>query len=233
MLQRLMMTIRSNLSDRVSRAEDPEKMLNYVILEMQAQLVEAKRHVAMVIADEHRLRRQAEDAQRQSDAWERKAMLAIRAGSDDLARAALARKAEHDEMAGAWNEQWQAQRQSAEALRLALRGLSAKIDDAYRQRRVLIARYRRAEAQRTIAQTLSNLSASAPLSILDRMESRVAAAEAEAEALADLAGPVDVSLEAQFRALEAGNVDDQLAELKRRMALAEPPRPRALNPAAN
>jgi phage shock protein A len=115
-------------------------------------------------------------------------------------------------------------------LRLALRGLSAKIEDAHRQRRILIARYRRAEAQRTIAQTLSNLSASAPLSILERMESRVAAAEAEAEALADLA-PVDTSLEAQFRALEAANVDDQLADLKRRMALAEPPRPRALNPA--
>lgn len=233
MLERLMMTIRSNLNDRLSRAEDPEKMLNYVILEMQAQLVEAKRHVAVVITDEHRLRRQVDDEKRQSDAWEGKAMLAIRVGNDDLARAALARKAEHDELAGAYDEQWQAQRQSAEALRMALRGLSAKIEDAHRQRRILIARYRRAEAQRTIAQTLSNLSASAPLSVLDRMESRVAAAEAEAEALADLASPADTSLEAQFRALEAASVDDQLADLKRRMALAEPRRPRALNPATN
>ena len=234
MLNRLMMTIRSNIGDLVSRAEDPEKMLGYVITEMQSQLVQAKQHVAVVIADEHRLRRQADEARRQSDAWERRAMLAIRAGDDNLARAALGRKSEHDELAGVLCEQWQAQRQSADALRSALRGLSAKIEDAHRQRRILIARHRRAEAQRTIAQTLSSLNASSPLSILDRMESRVAAAEADAEALADLAHSEDVSLEAQFRALEAANVDDQLAALTRRMALGEAQsRPRALNPASN
>jgi phage shock protein A len=229
-----MMTLRGNLGDLVSRAEDPEKILNQVILDMQYQLVEAKKQVALVIADERRLQRQAAEAQQHADAWEHRAMLAVRSGDDNLARAALHRKAEHDELATAFAEQWQAQRQSAEALRFALRGLSARIDEAHRQRRILIARQRRAEAQRMIAHTLSNLSASAPLPVLERMEARVAQAEAEAEALADLDGRFEPSLEAQFRALEAASVDDELAALKRRMGLPEgETRRRALGPGSN
>jgi phage shock protein A len=230
-----MMTIRSNMNDLVSRAEDPEKMLNQVILDMQMQLIEAKKQVAVVIADEKRLHRQAAEAQHHAESWERKAMLAIRAGDDNLARAALHRKAEHDEMAGLFTEQWQAQRRSAETLRYALHGLSAKIDDAHRQRRVLIARARRAEAQRMIAHTLSNLHVSSPLGILERMESRIAQAEAEAEAIADMGGHLEPSLEAQFRALEArSSVDDELAALKRRVLGEGEARPRrALGPASN
>jgi phage shock protein A len=233
MFDRLMMTLRGNLNELVSRAEDPEKILNQVILDMQYQLIEAKKQVALVIADERRLHRQAAEAQQQAQAWERKAMLAVRANDDNLARAALHRKKEHDELVEAFTEQWQAQRRSAEALRFALHGLAGKIDEAHRQRRILIARQRRAEAQRMIAHTLSNLSTSAPLSILERMEARIAQAEAEAEALADLGGHLEPSLEAQFRALEAGSVDDELAALKRRMALAEAQPPRALGPSSN
>jgi phage shock protein A len=235
MFNRLMMTLRSNVGDLVSRAEDPEKMLNQVILDMQYQLVEAKKQVAVVIADEKRLHRQAEAAQKDAEGWERKAMLAIRAGDDNLARAALHRKAEHDEVAGMFNEQWQAQRRSAEQLRFALQGLAAKIDEAHRERRVLIARQRRAEAQRMIAHTLSNLNVSAPLGIFERMEARVAQVEAEAEAIADMDGHYEPSLEAQFRALESrSTVDDELDRLKRRMIDSGDLRPRrALGPASN
>lgn len=235
MFDRLMMTIRSNMNDLVSRAEDPEKMLNQVIYDMQVQLIEAKKQVAVVIADEKRLHRQAAEAQAHADAWERKAMLAVRAGDDNLARAALHRKAEHDEMAALFTEQWQAQRRSAESLRFALHGLSAKIDEAHRQRRILIARARRAEAQRMIAHTLSSMHVSSPLGILERMEARVAQAEAEAEAIADMSGHMEPSLEAQFRALEArSTIDDELAALKRRMLGDGESRPRrALGPSSN
>ena len=234
MFNRLMMTIRSNLNELVSRAEDPEKMLNQVIYDMQVQLVEAKKQTALVIADERRLHRQALEAQGHADAWERKAMLAVRAGDDNLARAALHRKGEHAELATLFNEQWQAQRASADQLKFALNGLQGKIEEANRQRRVLIARQRRAAAQRMIAETLSNINATSPLGVLERMEARIVQAEAEAEAVSDMSGALEPSLEAQFRALEAGkNVDDELAALKRRMALEEPKRPRALHPASN
>jgi phage shock protein A len=209
-------------------------MLNQAIYDMQTQLVEAKKQVAVVIADERRLHRQANEAAVVSSQWERRAEMAVRAGDDNLARAALARRAENEQLSTAFREQWEAQKRSAEALRAALHGLSNKIDEAHRQRRVLIARQRRAQAQAHIAQTLSNINASSPIGVLERMEERVCQIEAQAEAAYDLSEhAIEPSLEAQFRALEAGNVEDELDALKRRMGLRAAEERRALYPASN
>lgn len=234
MFNRLMMTIRSNLNDMISNAEDPEKVLNQVIIDMQTQLVQAKKQVAIVIAGERRLYQQAADASGHSAGWERKAMLAINAGDDTLARAALARKGEFDDLAKVYNEQWQAQKKSGDTLRFALNGLASKIDEAHRTRHVLIARQRRAQAQHMIAQTLTNMNVGSPLGALQRMEERIVQAEAEAEAAYDLSGQLEPSLEAQFLALESGaRVNDELSALKQRMGLsAAPADPHALNAAA-
>ena len=92
---RLGSLIKSNLNDLISKAEDPEKMLNQVLIDMRNQLVEAKKQVAVAIADEKRLGKQLDQEVAASQEWERKAMLAVRAGDDGLAKEALARKAEH------------------------------------------------------------------------------------------------------------------------------------------
>ena len=95
---RLGTLIRSNINELINRAEDPEKMLNQVLVDMKGQLVEAKKQVAVAIADEKRIKKQYEQELAKAQDWERKAMLAVRAGDDNLARAALARKTEHDEL---------------------------------------------------------------------------------------------------------------------------------------
>src|SRR5690606_23060972 len=152
--------------------------------------------------------------------WEKKAMLAIRAGDDTLARAALARKADHDEVAGQLKDQWEAQKTSVENLKGALRGLDNKIEEAKRKRNLLVSRQKRAEAQRTINETLSSINSTSAFDTFDRMSERVTQLEAEAEATSEIGGALqEGSLESQFRALEAGNVDDQLEALKRKMAL--------------
>ena len=160
MFDRMMSLIRANLDHMLSKAEDPQKVLDLAILDMQGALVEAKKQVAVVIADERRLHKQAADAGRAASQWEQKAMLAVRSGAEDLARAALIRKKEHDELASMYSEQWQSQKNSSDALRSALVGLSQKLAEAHRTRRVLIARMRRAEAQRTINATIAGLNAS-------------------------------------------------------------------------
>src|SRR5215470_1001275 len=93
---RLGTLIKSNLNDLISRAEDPEKMLNQVLGDMQNQLVDAKRQIAAAIADEKRLRKQADQEGATSKEWERKAMMAVRAGDDELAKQALLRQKEHE-----------------------------------------------------------------------------------------------------------------------------------------
>src|SRR5438067_10941314 len=95
LFDRLGTLLRSNINDLISRAEDPEKMLNQILVDMRSQLVKAKQQVASAIADEKRLRDQADGEFKQSQDWEEKAKLAIREGRDDLAKQALVRQSEH------------------------------------------------------------------------------------------------------------------------------------------
>jgi phage shock protein A len=221
LFSRLGTLIRSNINELISKAEDPEKMLNQVLVDMKTQLVEAKKQVAVAIADEKRLKKQYETEAAKALEWEKKAMLAIKAGDDNLARAALARKAEHEEVAETLRQQWEAQKASVEQLKAALRGLDAKIEEAKRKRNILVSRQKRAEAQRTINETLTNISSTSAFDTFERMSDRVTQIEAEAEATAEIGGALpEANLEAQFRALAAGNVDDELTALKKRMALA-------------
>jgi phage shock protein A len=220
LFSRLGTLIRSNINELINKAEDPEKMLNQVLVDMKSQLVEAKKQVAVAIADEKRLKKQYQTEAEKAAEWERKAMLAVKAGDDNLAKAALGRKTEHDEVAETLRQQWEAQKQSVEQLKLALRGLDAKIEEAKRKRNILVSRQKRAEAQRTINETLSNINSTSAFDTFERMSDRVTQIEAEAEATAELGALPEASLDMQFKALEASTgVDDQLAALKSRMAL--------------
>ena len=224
---RLGTLIKSNLNDLITKAEDPEKMLSQVLLEMQQQLVEAKKAVAVAIADEKKLQKQYTAETDKSKEWERKAMVAVRAGDDNLARQALARKQEHETIATQFQQQWISQKSAVEKLKDALRLLNNKIEEAKRKKNILIARKKRAEAQQQIANTMQGLGDTSAFDTFDRMAERIALMEAEAEAGAELAGELSgETLESKFLALEAGgaNDDDALSELKAKMGLLEAPK---------
>jgi len=224
---RLGTLIKSNINDLITRAEDPEKMLSQVLLEMQQQLVEAKKAVAVAIADEKKLQKQYNAELDKAKDWERKAMVAVRAGDDGLARQALVRKQEHENIATQFQQQWLAQKQAVEKLKDALRLLNNKIEEAKRKKNILIARKKRAEAQQQIASTMQGLGDTSAFDTFDRMADRIALMEAEAEAGQELAGELSgETLEAKFLQLEAagGGEDDALAELKAKMGLLEAPK---------
>jgi phage shock protein A len=224
---RLGTLIKSNLNDLISKAEDPEKMLGQVLLEMQQQLVDAKKAVAVAIADEKKLQKQYILESDKAKEWERKAMVAVRAGDDGLARQALARKQEHDTIASQFQQQWIAQKQAVEKLKDALRLLSNKIEEAKRKKNILIARKKRAEAQQQIANTMQGLGDTSAFDTFDRMAERIQLMEAEAEAGAELAGELSGdTLEGKFLQLEAhgGGEDDALSELKAKMGVLEAPK---------
>src|SRR5262244_1365488 len=224
---RLGSLIKSNINDLISRAEDPEKMLNQVLLDMKNSLVDAKKQVAVAIADEKRLQKQYEGEQEKIKDWERKAMLAVRAGDDSLAKEALVRKQEHETLSTQFQQQWMAQKAAVDKLKEALRMLNTKIEEANRKRNILIARKKRAEAQKTIANTMSGLSDTSAFDTFDRMAAKIDQLEAEAEAGSELAGEISGdSLEAKFQKLETGNsvqADTALLELKAKMGLGPGP----------
>ncbi len=218
---RLAQLIKSNLNDLISRSEDPEKMLNQIVLEMNNQLVEAKKQVAASIADERRLAKQLEQETANAQEWERRAMLALRAGNEPLAKEALARKRERDELAATLKDQWTKQKTAVDQLKTALRLLSDKIEEASRKKNVLIARKKRAEAQKAIQETMSGLRDASSFETFDRMAQKIDQIEAEAEAQTDLAKEMSGdTLAAQFENLERnqGGVE-YLVALKRKMGI--------------
>ena len=218
---RLAQLIRSNINDLISKSEDPEKMLNQVVLDMNNQLVEAKKQVAASIADEKRLAKQAEQELANSAEWERRAMMALRAGNEELAKEALNRKKEHDQLATTFQEQWQKQKAAVEKLKQALRMLNDKIEEAKRKKNVLIARKKRAEAQKAIQETMSGLKDQSAFETFDRMSQKIDQIEAEAEAGEELAEEYtgDV-LASKFAHMEkTAGADEELAALKRKMGL--------------
>jgi phage shock protein A len=224
---RLGTLIKSNINDLITKAEDPEKMLTQVLLEMQQQLVDAKKAVAVAIADEKKLQKQYASEADKSKEWERKAMVAVRAGDDNLARQALARKQEHETISTQFQQQWVMQKQAVEKLKDALRLLNNKIEEAKRKKNILIARKKRAEAQQQIANTMQGLGDTSAFDTFDRMAERIQLMEAQAEAGAELAGELSGdTLESKFLALEqsGGSDDDALSELKAKMGMLEAPK---------
>jgi phage shock protein A len=224
---RLAQLIKSNLNDLISRSEDPEKMLNQVVLDMSNQLTEAKKQVAASIADEKRLAKQGEQEVANANEWERRAMMALRAGNEELAKEALARKKEHDQLAVTFQEQWTKQKAAVEQLKKALRMLNDKIEEAKRKKNVLIARKKRAEAQKAIQDTMSGLKDQSAFETFDRMAGKIDQLEAEAEAGAELSEEYSGDVLAhQFANLEkTAGADEDLEALKRKMGLLPPEAP--------
>lgn len=221
---RLATMIRSNLNDLISRAENPEKMLNQLVLDMRSQLAKAKQQVASAIADEKRLQAQVEQEKKLAADWEKRAMLAVQEGRDDLAKQALVRHAEHMSAAAQLEETWRKHAAETENLKASLRALNDKIEEAKRKKNILIARQRRAEAQRRIHETMSSMSDQSAFEVFERMGERIEQNERKALAAAELSEELEGDqLQKQFAQLEyKADADTQLLELKRKMGLLGP-----------
>jgi phage shock protein A len=222
---RLSTMIRSNINDLITRAENPEKMLNQLIIDMKSQLAKAKQQVASAIADEKKLQSDAEGMKKQAEDWERRAMLAVQEGRDDLAKQALVRYNEHLQGAQQLQETWVKHKAETEQLKLALRQLNDKIEEAKRKKNILIARAKRAEAQQRIQETMSGMSDKSAFESFDRMAEQIEATERKALAAAELQEEfTGDALAKQFEALEYhGTADQQLLALKQRMGLLPSP----------
>ena len=218
---RLKTLISSNVNEMISKAEKPEKMLNQLIIDMQGQLLESKKSVALAIADEKKLQRELSTQENQAKDWEQKAILAVKAGKDDLAKEALLRKQESDNAHAEYRKQWELQKVSVENLKDSLKGLQNKIDEAQRKKNLLIARAKRAEAQQKIQSTISNVSGNrSAFDAFDRMVQKVDEMEAQVDAIKELDDlNTDTNLEKRFAELEKSDTsaDLLLEDLKKKI----------------
>ncbi|WKW11410.1 PspA/IM30 family protein [Pseudogemmatithrix spongiicola] len=224
---RLATLLKSNINDLISRAENPEKMLDQIVVDMQNQLARAKQQVAAAIADEKRLKDQFEAEYKQSQDWEAKAMLAVKEGRDDLAKQALVRQQEHYEHATTLESTWQAHVLETEKLKNSLRDLNDKIQEAKRKKNLLLARQRRAQAQAKIQETMSSMSEKSAFEAFARMEEKIDQNERMLKASTEIDEEFSGDrLAGDFKRLEkavgSATADQQLLALKQKMGLLGP-----------
>jgi phage shock protein A len=214
-MDRMARLIRANVNDLIDQAEDPEKMIDQIVREMHENIVTARAQVAAMIAQEKELELDAEETKKLAGEWGRKAERAVTAGKDDLAREALRRKRDNEENSKIYSEQLAVQSQAVAKLKDQLRQLEAKYQTTLGARDALIARQRRARAQRQVAEAVVVFTPMDPSSELDRMERRIRSEEAHAMAALEMG---EESFSSQFEALEAeSDVEDELDALKARL----------------
>jgi phage shock protein A len=211
-MDRLSRLLRANVNDMLDRAEDPEKMLEQVLRDMETNIHAARGQVATMIAQEKELAADLNDVRELSAEWQAKATRAVEAGKDDLAREALRRKKDNDESAALYEQQLQTQTQTLERMKGQLSTLESKYQTTLTQKDALIARQRRAKSQQQVADTVSSFNPMDPTAELDRIERKIRGAESRAEATIEMQ---DDTLDAQFAELDYDNdVETELEALK-------------------
>ncbi len=211
---RLSRLLRANLNDLVSKAEDPGKILDQSVADMQSDLVKLRTAVATAIASQKRIQNQAQQAEAQSKTWYERAELALKKGEEDLAREALSRRKTYQDTATALNNQLSSQAGQVDALKKSLLALEGKIAEAKTKKDMLKARSQAAQAQEQLQSAVSGLGTNSAMAAFEQMEEKVLQQEARSQAAAELAG---ADLESQFASLEGSEVDDELAALKNRL----------------
>ena len=212
LFDQILRVIRANLNHLITQAEDPEKILEQAVLEMQDDLIQLRQATAQAIATQKRTERQYSQAITTSEEWYRRAQLALQNGEETLAREALTRRKTYQDTATAYKSQIDQQAVVVNQLKDNLRKLESQIADAKTRKDLYIARARSAKASQQINQVLGQVGTGSAMAAFERMEEKVLQMEAQAEAVAELSTD---ALEQRLAALgEADDVEAELAAMK-------------------
>ncbi len=212
LLERVATLVRANLNDLVDKAENPEKMIKQVILDMENQLLQVKTQVAISIADQHVLEKKLQENEENAAQWMRRAELAVDKKDDALARAAVERSMSYKSMTESFRQQVEDQKTQVENLKTALLKLQQKLAEAQSKSDMLIAQHRRSRALGKATGAGLAMGDNSNAAAFDRMKNKVQHSEATAQAQSELAAD---NVEDQFAAMEkADEVDRLLSELK-------------------
>jgi phage shock protein A len=219
LLERVSTLIRANLNDMIDRAEEPEKMIKQVILDMENQYLQVKTQVAVSIADQHILEKKQKEQEDTAKDWMRKAEISVDKGQDDLARAALDRYQTGQRLTQSFQEQVNDQRAQVDTLKSALLKLEQKLDEAKSKREMLLARHRRSIALDKAAKAQVAVGDGSKGATFDRLKERVNRSEATAAAEVEL---LEEDVAEKLNRLDRDTeVERLLTDLKSRRSLPE------------
>jgi phage shock protein A len=212
LLERVGTLVRANLNDLIDKAEDPEKMIKQVIVDMENQLLQVKTQVAISIADQHVLEKKQKENEEAEQQWKRRAEMAVDKADDTLARSAIERSMSYHSMAESFQQQVEDQKAQVENLKTALLKLQQKLAEAKSKSDMLIAQHRRSRAMGKANDAGRAMGDGSNAAAFDRMKAKVHHTEATAQASSEL---LSDDVEGKFAAMEKeGEIDRLLAELK-------------------
>jgi phage shock protein A len=216
LFKRISDVLTANLNDLVDRVEDPERMIKQLIREMEENVNSAREGVIDALASEKQLAKELDSQRRQSEEWYNRARRALETNNETLAREALTRKKEHDDIVANLQGSWESARRTSERLKAQLRALETKLEEARLKKGSLVARQRAAQAREQMDRVTDRFQTGLDLNnSLGRMADKVGEMEARMEARAEIYGDYS-PLEREFLKMEVDTeVEAELAVLKK------------------
>lgn len=211
LFDRISRVIRATINSLIGQMEDPEKILEQTVIDMQDDLIKLRQAVAQAIAAQKRSERQQSQAQSMATEWHQRAQLALQKGDETLAREALVRRKSYQETADALQSQLSQQSAIVAQMKQNMVALESKLAEAKTKKDMYIARARSAKASEKLNEMMGRVGTSSAMAAFERMEEKVKDLEARAEAIAELNTD---TLEQKFQSLESGDVDAELAQMK-------------------
>lgn len=206
--------LKSNINDLIDKAEDPEKMVKQIIIDMDKELVKSTQALGKAMASERQIEKQLNDAKAKSADWESKAKAAIAAGDQELARKAVAEKVKADENVAKFQQMYDTVAAQTAAIKTQVEELKSKLEDAKSRQAMLIARSQMADTQKDLAESLGGIGSSNAFAKMDKMEEKISRKEAEAQAFSDISGVSTASSTDPFEDLEKNQkIEAELARL--------------------
>ncbi len=216
--------LQANINDLIDKAEDPEKLVKQLIIEMDNQVDDATKALGQAMGSQKVAAMELADAKAVAADWNDKAKLALKAGNEALAKKALDAKVGVDQQVASLQANYDQITANVDSLKAQVEQLKMKLDEARSRQQVLVARSRMADAAQKTAVTITSATTDSAFAKLDALERKIAEKEATAEAYGTMSGlaadQIIISDEDEFAKLQhEAAVNDQLAALKAELNL--------------
>ena len=210
--------LKANINDLIDRAEDPEKMVKQIIIDMEEQLQNAVQGLGSVMASEREMLKKLNEAKDESKLWEGRAKDALKSDNEELAKKAIDKKLTADTSVRQYQKMYDNISSQSETLREQVDLLKKKLVEARARQTMLVARDKVAEARKEVISAVGDLDSSGAFAKMDKMEKKIAEKEAQADAAFDISG-MDDEEDDEFEEMENKKVaDDELARLKEELS---------------
>lgn len=215
--ERISDLVRANINDLIDKAENPEKMVKQIIIDMEEQLRKATQGLGTAMGSFNQVKKQLETAQEQSQVWQNKAKACLEQGNEELAKKALENKVKQDQMVTQYQEMTISMEAQVNEIKAQIDVLKQKLEEARSKQAMIVARSQMANAKSQMAKTLGNMDSKSAFAKMDKMEQKIEQKEAEAEAFSEVSG-IQESENDPFAQMDKENsVNDELEKLKQQM----------------